>query len=68
MLTHRQESLLVLAGLASLLPVWRSGGLMGLTFWGFIYNHTIFAGGKPEYVPAEDYQAAICVRAIGRRE
>lgn len=39
----------------SLLPVFRSGGKSGLNFWGWIYNHTIFASG-PEYVPEEDYK------------
>lgn len=40
--------------LASFLPIWRSGGRTGLTFWGWVINHTIF--GKPvEYVPFESY-------------
>ena len=36
-------------------PVFRSGGKTGLTFWGWIRNHTIFAEPGPEYVPFEDY-------------
>jgi hypothetical protein len=40
--------------IASFLPVWRSGLKYNLTFWGFIYNHTVFAP-DPEFLPREDY-------------
>ncbi len=53
-----RKTWLVLIGLASLLPVWRSGGVEDMNFWGFVLNHTIFADG-PEYVPEEDYQVLI---------
>jgi hypothetical protein len=36
------------------LPIFRSGGRTGLSFWGWIVNHTIF-GPPVEYVPVEDY-------------
>lgn|GEM_PF-1433428 len=36
------------------LPIFRSGGRTGLSFWGWVVNHTIF-GPPVEYVPAEDY-------------
>lgn len=36
------------------LPIFRSGGRTGLTFWGWIINHTIL-GPPVEYVPEEDY-------------
>jgi len=36
------------------LPVFRSGGRTGLSFWGWVKNHTVF-GPPVEYVPAEDY-------------
>lgn len=36
------------------LPIFRSGGRTGLTFWGWIFNHSIF-GPPVEYVPFEDY-------------
>ncbi len=39
------------------LPIFRSGGKTNLNFWGWIINHTIFAGPGPEYVPEEDYMA-----------
>lgn len=39
------------------LPLFRSGGKTGLTFWGWVRNHTIFAPPGPEYVPEEDYKA-----------
>ena len=35
-------------------PVFRSGGRTGLTFWQWIINHTIW-GPPVEYVPEEDY-------------
>ena len=42
------------AVLSMTLPVFRSGGRSGLTFWGWIINHSVF--GKPvEYVPIENY-------------
>ena len=36
------------------LPIFRSGGRTGLSFWQWVYNHTIF-GPPVEYVPQEDY-------------
>ena len=36
------------------LPVFRSGGKTGLSFWGFVANHSIFSD-PVEYVPQEDY-------------
>jgi hypothetical protein len=40
------------------LPVFRSGGRTHLTFWGWLFNHTIF-GPPVEYVPEEDYIAEL---------
>ena len=37
------------------LPIFRSGGRTGLTFWGWVINHTIF-GPAVEYVPEESYR------------
>lgn len=37
------------------LPVFRSGGKTGLSFIGWLRNHTIFGDPGPEYVPEEDY-------------
>lgn len=39
-------------------PIFRSGGRTGLTFFGWVINHTIF-GPPVEYVPAEDYMAEL---------
>ncbi len=36
------------------LPIFRSGGRTGLSFWQWVVNHTIF-GPPVEYVPEEDY-------------
>lgn len=36
------------------IPVFRSGGRTHLTFWQWVWNHTIF-GPPVEYVPEEDY-------------
>ena len=36
------------------IPIFRSGGRTGLTFWQWVWNHTIF-GPPVEYVPEEDY-------------
>jgi hypothetical protein len=41
-------------GVASLIPVFRSGGREGLNFWEWIWNHTIW-GPNVEYIPEEDY-------------
>lgn len=38
------------------LPIFRSGGRTGLTFVGWIINHTVF-GPPVEYVPEESYTA-----------
>ena len=40
------------------MPVFRSGGRTGLTFFGWIKNHTIW-GDPVEYVPEEDYAAEL---------
>ena len=40
------------------IPVFRSGGRTGLTFAGWIWNHTIF-GPRVEYVPEESYRQEI---------
>lgn len=49
---------LIVVGVIALftVPVFRSGGKTGLTFAGWIVNHTIFTR-DPEYVPEEDYMA-----------
>ena len=52
------KNLLVVGGIASLLPIWRSGGRENMTLWGWIWNHTIF-GPPVEYVPEEDYEAEV---------
>lgn len=57
---------LIFLGAASLLPIWRSGGRGNLTFWGWVWNHTIF-GPPVEYVPEEDYEAELGVGINGRR-
>lgn len=36
------------------LPIFRSGGRTGLSFWGWVVNHTVF-GPAVEYIPLEDY-------------
>ena len=36
------------------LPIFRSGGRTGLSFWQWVVNHTVF-GPAVEYVPQEDY-------------
>ncbi|MBU0598982.1 hypothetical protein KKF61_08430 [Patescibacteria group bacterium] len=55
---------IVILGAASLVPVWRSGGRKNMTFWGWIWNHTVF-GPRVEYVPEEDYTAELC-KVAGR--
>lgn len=37
------------------IPIFRSGGRTHLTFWQWVWNHTIF-GPPIEYVPEEDYR------------
>lgn len=54
---------LITLGIASLFPIWRSGGREDLNFWEWIWNHTIW-GPPVEYIPEEDYQGAF---NIGRR-
>jgi hypothetical protein len=51
----KPEITLLILGL-TFLPVFKSGGKLGLNFWQWIYNHMIFSG-KPEYVPEEDYNS-----------
>ena len=36
------------------LPIFRSGGRTGLSFWQWVHNHTVF-GPAVEYVPVENY-------------
>lgn len=36
------------------IPIFRSGGRTGLTFWSWVKNHSIW-GPPVEYVPKEDY-------------
>jgi len=62
-LTKLNPQLLKKVGLGLLvlsftLPIFRSGGRTGLTFWGWIINHTIY-GPPVEYVPEEDYMAEV---------
>ena len=47
-----QKDVLVLALLASFLPVWRCGLRQDLNFWSWIYHHTTFSP-KPQYIPEE---------------
>ncbi len=54
----KRSEIVTLALIASFIPVWRSGNRGGLTFWGFILNHTVF-GPPVEYVPEEDYITAL---------
>jgi hypothetical protein len=61
--TRKGVLVALLAG--SFVPIWRSGGRKNMTFWGWIWNHTIF-GPEVEYVPEEDYEAEICC-GVGRR-
>jgi hypothetical protein len=66
MLSNKQKGLIIATGVATLLPIWRSGGRDHLTFWGWIWNHSIW-GPPIEYVPEEDYESAICAKNITRR-
>lgn len=52
----RPKDLAIAAGIigTSFLPIFRSGGRTGLTFGGWVVNHTVF-GPPVEYVPSEDY-------------
>jgi len=53
------------------LPAFRSGGRTGLTFWGWIRNHTIW-GDPVEYVPEESYrrefEGVIVASLLGQQE
>jgi uncharacterized membrane protein len=53
-LTNNQKIILTVAGLASLLPIWRSGLREHMNFWEWIINHTIW-GPPSEYIPEEYY-------------
>lgn len=53
--TIQPEVIVLILG-CSFLPVFKSGGKLGLNFWQWIYNHMIFSG-EPEYVPEEDYNS-----------
>ena len=48
------------------LPIFRSGGRTGLSFWGWVKNHTIW-GPPVEYVPEEDYMAELQPSGIGTK-
>jgi len=53
-----KAKVIVIAALAlSFLPVWKSGGKSGLSFWQFIANHMTIFGyqNAPQYIPQEDY-------------
>jgi len=59
--TDKQKRVLMVVGISSsFLPVWRSGGRTELTFWEWVFNHTVW-GPPVEYIPEEDYEAAICI-------
>lgn len=58
MFTNKQKTVLILVGIASFIPIWRSGGRKNLTFWQFVLNHTVM-GPPVEYVPEEDYTRAL---------
>jgi len=64
-LTTTQKVLLVVM-IGSTIPVFRSGARSHLTFWEWVWNHTIF-GPPIEYVPEEDYQKALCPASITRK-
>lgn len=54
-----RKGLLILGGvLCFTLPIFRSGGRTGLTFFEFIKEHTIW-GSPIQYVPEEDYTAEL---------
>jgi hypothetical protein len=63
--SHNKKDLIVIALVASLLPVWRSGGHSGLNFWQFTLNHTVL-GAPLEYVPEEDYVVELSREIQGR--
>ena len=48
------KDLVVLAALASFVPVWRCGLRENLSFWQFVQEHTIY-GSPVEYIPEEEY-------------
>lgn len=50
------SSVLIALGLATLLPVWRSGIKGNLNFWQFIHNHTVWSN-VPQYIPEENFQS-----------
>ena len=52
--SHKGEAIVIGLALSLTLPVFRSGGRTGLTFWEFVVGHTIW-GPPVEYVPLEDY-------------
>lgn len=66
MLSDPAKSIIVITATATMIPIWRSGGRGNLTFWGWVWNHTVF-GPKVEYVPEEDYESEICLRLTRRR-
>ena len=51
---------LLLLVAAFTVPIFRSGGRGGLTFYDWIVNHTIY-GPPIEYVPEESYMAELGV-------
>lgn len=64
-LTTTQKVLITLT-IASTIPVFRSGARSHLTFWEWVWNHTIF-GPPIEYLPEEDYESALCATTLTRR-
>jgi hypothetical protein len=60
MLTTNQKGMLIIAGAATFLPIFRSGLRDNLNLWEWLWNHTIW-GPKVEYIPEEQYESAICI-------
>lgn len=56
-MTDKQKVGLLGLGVASLLPIFRSGGRESLNAWQWLWNHTIW-GPPVEYIPEEDYKDA----------
>ena len=65
-MTKTDKKVIFTLAIASIIPVFRSGGRENLTFWGWVWNHTIF-GPPVEYVPQEDYMAELEGAGICRR-
>jgi len=65
-LSDPAKGLIAITAAATMIPIWRSGGRGNLTFWGWVWNHTVW-GPPVEYIPAEDYESEICLRLTRRR-